>query len=1033
MKTFYLGSPCIKGEKQRNHRGQKRFLTLLLMCMMSVFGWADIFTYDLSTLSQADVKKNVDANSGNLVIGNVGVKISFLKGFEVQSNPYIKTKNEIIVEANAGVTITSIKFTLVEVNKDKGLKDSKVEGKVCIFDSNITSPFNISVIKDAVQIVKIEITYSTKTYAPSFTTQPLSTTAKVGKDFTLTAVANGNPTPTYQWYENDTEIPGAINSSYTTSKSSTGTYTYYCIATNNTGGVDNNVVKSETATVTVNKNDITLSSSDINMSIGDAAKPIEVTAKDGEEVINGLAYTYESDNQNVATIDESGNVTPVAVGEATITVSFTGNETYNGATTTLRVVVTAAPVVAEPIFILKEVTENAEGEKEVDVDIDALKDKAYEGERLRLYFKLPEGLADAANCVVRYTMVNDENNSGTSTPTTEYKGGYILLTSTTFVTAVVYNKKAGKEVGERITKTIRFNFTLINDLKEGVQLNGGDQRIIATEDGSRKYVIATYGSKGEANVWEKTSVDGTMGSSEISGFKYVARGQQDAKGESKKQFDGSTQYVPYTEVANGYYTEASTDNGTFKIPVSGAYIKFEPKMGGTINVILRQNGIIANADNPNHAVMRTRPIYVCDEEGRVVENVRAFINANSDMNVEIFKFGATDNSFTEDTGENPQTVEQSERNFKLYRNLVYRAGHMDCTLSDDGLTLTDATGNIVSDDDTKAYWRGDAKTEVDHNILYKDGNGWITLSKAYVRYSFDVKPGKTYFIMGHVTKVGACGYSFKRLIKNDTQWAEIVNNRNITINEDGTIDKSVDSKDGLPAPIEPHETGISGCNVTLSRTFDKGVWTSLVLPFSVSPSTLEDAFGQGTQVLHFGKVDGSKLNLVKHFHQMIVAGTPVLIKPAGTYSTSDKIVDPTFENITYTGYVPIKEMTGGNWKITGSYIPKDMPANSYYIGYKADGTGNNIYLSTKGRKMNGTRAWFEYIGEDTFSKLTGLSINGVEDGTPTDIGSILTDAENANVMNGNVYNLSGQIVSRNGIDGLAKGIYVTNGKKIIVK
>ena len=156
-------------------------------------------------------------------------------------------------------------------------------------------------------------------------------------------------------------------------------------------------------------------------------------------------------------------------------------------------------------------------------------------------------------------------------------------------------------------------------------------------------------------------------------------------------------------------------------------------------------------------------------------------------------------------------------------------------------------------------------------------------------------------------------------------------------------------------------------------------------------------------------------------------GTPVLIKPVS------KKENPKFENITYTGYVPIKEMTGGNWKITGSYIPKDMPANSYYIGYKADGTGNNIYLSTKVRRMNGTRAWFEYIGEGTFSKLTGLSINGVEDGTTTDIGSILTDAENANVMNGNVYNLNGQIVSRNGIEGLAKGIYVTNGKKIIVK
>ena len=1019
MKTFYLGSPCIKGEKQRNHRGQKRFLTLLLMCLMTVVGWAQSVTFDFVV---NDKKDRFDTKTID------GITVLFSEsqgdnGYHVLETGTLKITSEN--KSITGVEIFIGRSSYSSIGSFNSSTKQLTAGKVILEATNFTSNDITVTANGKVQITKI-IVYSNTTPIP-VTECKISlseTNVGVNKDFTLTAVANGNPTPTYQWYENDTEIPDETNSSYTTSKSSTGTYTYYCIAKNNTGEENDNVVKSETATVIVVKNDITLSSSDMNMSIGDATKPIEVTAKDGEEVINGLAYTYESDNTGVATVDESGNVTPVAVGEATITVSFAGNETYNGATTTLRVAVTAAPVVAEPIFILKEVKEDAGSEAEVDIDIDALKDKAYEGERLRLYFKLPEGLVDATNCVVRYTMVNDENNSGTSTPTTEYKGGYILLTSTTFVTAVVYNTKTKKEVGERITKTIRFNFTLINDLKEGVQLNGGDQRIIATEDGSRKYVIATYGSKGEANVWEKTSVDGTMGSSEISGFKYVARGQQDAKGESKKQFDGSTQYVPYTEVTNGYYTEASTDNGTFKIPVSGAYIKFEPKMGGTINVILRQNGIIANADNPNHAVMRTRPIYVCDEEGRVVENVRAFINANSDMNVEIFKFGATDNSFTEDTGENPQTVEQSERNFKLYRNLVYRAGHMDCTLSDDGLTLTDASGNTVSDDDTKAYWRGDAKTEVDHNILYKDGNGWITLSKAYVRYSFDVKPGKTYFIMGHVTKVGACGYSFKRLIKDDTKWAEIVNNRNITINEDGTGEELVE---GLPASIEAHKTGISGCNVTLNRTFDAGVWTSLVLPFSVSPSTLEDAFGQGTQILHFGKVDGSKLNLVKHFHQMIVAGTPVQIKPVS------KKENPKFENITYTGYVPIKEMTGGNWKITGSYIPKDMPANSYYIGYKADGTGNNIYLSTKVRRMNGTRAWFEYIGEGTFSKLTGLSINGVEDGTTTDIGSILTDAENANVMNGNVYNLNGQIVSRNGIEGLAKGIYVTNGKKIIVK
>lgn len=407
---------------------------------MTVVGWAQSVTFDFVV---NDKKDRFDTKTID------GITVLFSEsqgdnGYHVLETGTLKITSEN--KSITGVEIFIGRSSYSSIGSFNSSTKQLTAGKVILEATNFTSNDITVTANGKVQITKI-IVYSNTTPIP-VTECKISlseTNVGVNKDFTLTAVANGNPTPTYQWYENDTEIPDETNSSYTTSKSSTGTYTYYCIAKNNTGEENDNVVKSETATVIVVKNDITLSSSDMNMSIGDATKPIEVTAKDGEEVINGLAYTYESDNTGVATVDESGNVTPVAVGEATITVSFAGNETYNGATTTLRVAVTAAPVVAEPIFILKEVKEDAGSEAEVDIDIDALKDKAYEGERLRLYFKLPEGLVDATNCVVRYTMVNDENNSGTSTPTTEYKGGYILLTSTTFVTAVVYNTKTKKK------------------------------------------------------------------------------------------------------------------------------------------------------------------------------------------------------------------------------------------------------------------------------------------------------------------------------------------------------------------------------------------------------------------------------------------------------------------------------------------------------------------------------------------------------------------------------------------------------------
>lgn len=1026
MKTFYndLAQPVKDGQKRC--KGLFRLFTLLIMCLVTGGAMAQQqveFSNKVDSSNDRWSTKTLNGitvtypgaskdNGYNQLTSNQVLKITSEPGINIVSVTVTKRVDssstleagpfETVNTENNGLTSTSFSSNSVEITNTSG-KNYNISKVVVTYTSNggsTVAPTNCTVTSDVLEI-------------------------GVNQEFTLTAVADGT-TPSYKWFKNGSEILGATNATYTASEASAGVYAYYCVASNTAGEKKSNEV-----TVTVNnvKQNVTLTATALTLTEGETGKST-ITSN---PVIDNIAYTYNSDNKNVATVAADGTVTAVSEGTAVVTVKYAGNNEYNAAETAFNVTVNKKQVVTEPIFTVHE--EDANG-NEIKVEIEDLDDTPYDGEKLRLRFALPEGLADAADCVVRYVMVRDGENSGSSTPTTVYDGKYILLTSTTFVTAVIYNKKTKKEVGQRVTKTIRFNFTLLRAFgAESNNLTNGDQRNITTSDKTRTYVIATFGSKDDknnVNIWGDVKVDddAQLRGTEISGFNYVSMGQKDAMGEDGSQFDGNTLYSPFKieegQPAPEYYQKMSTENGTFKIPVSGAYIKFEPKMGGTINVILRQNGIIANFDQPKTEVMRKRHIYVCDEEGKVLTDVRAFINANSKMNEQIFTFGATDNSFqdTPETDANPQTVAQSEENFKLYRNLVYRAGHLDCTLGEDGLTLTDAGGNVISDDVTKAYWRGEAKNEVTHNILYKDGNGWITLSKAYVRYSFDVKPGKTYFIMGQITKVGVCGYSFKRLIKDDSQWGEIVDGRNITIDEKETE---------LPASLAPDATGISGCNVTLTRSFDRGVWTTLLLPFNVSPSTLQEAFGEGTEILHFGQVEGSKLNLVKHYHQMIVAGTPVLIRPAGNFADG-KITNPVFKNIGYNGYVPIKEMTGGDWKITGSYLPKEMPANSYYVGYKADGTGNNVYLSTKGRKMNGTRAWFEYTGSDpAAAKITGLSVSGIEDGEATGIGSVIPEMDNVFATNSKVYNLNGQMISNKGMEGLAKGIYIMGGKKIIVK
>lgn len=942
----------------------------------------------------------------------------------------IKIRESVITITSATKNITKVEI----ITENDTYAFEKLGDKAESFNCTAWGCYEVVILREGTYASKNNVTIkSIKVYyedgtptAPTFTTQPeTTTTLALGQELTLTAEASGTPAPTYQWYKNTTKsaegsevIEGATEKTYTATQEATGTTYYYCVATNSQGSATSNF-----AEVIVEKRELKLIGQNHTFAISEGTKNLGIVASYGGEVVENIPLNYVSDNTSVAEIDANGSVTPKSVGTANITVTFAGDDTYKPAK--LTVVVTVTQGAAKPII---KVTSDGEGKNTVE---NYTEDNPYDKDKLYVWLEKPADFADS-KYEIHYSIDNsklDKTWNGTSE----------LRTQTTYIYAQIYNKETKQPEGEVLETPIRFNFTLLAAFgskdKDRI-IDPGFQSMLTTADDIKKpYIIATFGSKGDdqknsnGGVWLSVSKDLTMGNSEISGYQYVARGNFDAMGEGKAQFAGNSMEEPAIENGATYYMEESSDNGTFKIPVSGAYVMFEPKVGGTVNVILRQNGIIANEKDPKWAVMRMRPIYVCDETGKVHEDVKAMISTNSKMNERIFEFGNT--AFKADTGTNPQTVEQSKANLKLYQQMVYAAGHSDCTIeySSNGMSasLKDASGSDVSDNELNTYWKGNAKTEVTKNILHKYGKGWITLSKAYVRYSFDVEPGKTYFIMGHVTKIGACGYSFKRRVRDDNVWTEVMNKaeRNISINENGT---------NLPAAVDKDtNTGITGVNVTLNRTFHKGVWTTLVLPFSVSPYTLAETFGEGTEVLHFGEVDGSTLNLVKHHHQMIVAGTPVLIRPKGEFSATDVINNVTFKNVSYNPGTPIKEMTGGGWKITGSYVQANMPANSYYVGYKADGTGNNVYLSTKVKTMNGTRAWFERYDTSAPAKLTSFSIDGVEDNTTTDIDSILTETEDRNANNATVYNLNGQVVSNNGTDGLANGIYIMNGKKIIIK
>lgn len=83
---------------------------------------------------------------------------------------------------------------------------------------------------------------------PTITINPVSQTVCSGSPVTFIIGASGNPTPTYQWRKNTTNIPGATGISYTIASTSPGDVgSYDCVATNSCGSAT-----STAATLTVN-------------------------------------------------------------------------------------------------------------------------------------------------------------------------------------------------------------------------------------------------------------------------------------------------------------------------------------------------------------------------------------------------------------------------------------------------------------------------------------------------------------------------------------------------------------------------------------------------------------------------------------------------------------------------------------------------------------------------------------------------------------------------------------------------------------
>ncbi|WP_443876648.1 hypothetical protein [Leyella stercorea] len=218
--------------------------------------------------------------------------------------------------------------------------------------------------------------------------------------------------------------------------------------------------------------------------------------------------------------------------------------------------------------------------------------------------------------------------------------------------------------------------------------------------------------------------------------------------------------------------------------------------------------------------------------------------------------------------------------------------------------------------------------------------------------------------------------------------------------------------------IETYENA----NVTLQRTLEASHWNTFCVPFALDKDQVTQYFGEGTQLRTY---EGRCENNIVYFATVdnIEAGKPYIMKPGNAVVTN-----PTFEGVSM---VATDLDTNGNPQAVGATSTVQMKGIYNHVTLVQDktniyiGAGNKFYYPADAEacQMNGLRAYF-IVPEGTDIKKLRANL----DGATTSLGEIFGTEES----NTPVYNLQGQCVG-NSLSTLKSGIYVQNGKKVVVK
>lgn len=507
--------------------------------------------------------------------------------------------------------------------------------------------------------------------------------------------------------------------------------------------------------------------------------------------------------------------------------------------------------------------------------------------------------------------------------------------------------------------------------------------------------------------WDTTSAKAKW---KLTGFDYYVTCNNN---KNARQENGSNAMPETTTIGSADFKTYTTEvkDPMFNVPCSGSFLVFNPKTNGKVTAHIFQNGAFdAKTEKDGTKTYQYRPqrrVFIMDEAGNFVTSTAHIESTNGKPTGGVYNL--TKYGWDLNGGKAPTEAEIASHFDGLESFVMTKDGFKNnvypSALSDDIMPNNKAIKNHPNE---------------------KSAHGWCVLADSPVTYTFNVKAGKTYYLYNFGSKIGFYGFSFD---EGDTK-PEV---DNVDYNADDATANNVIEK-----TAEGHVA-----QVKIARKMVANRWTTCVLPFSLNRQQVDAIFGpaysatakEGTQILYFDHVEGSKAYFVRHAYNTIVAGKPFLIKPTKEVTSINTADVKAYPYVTIENTEPAKWCESNGYVWTSSYNTMSIVKNDYFIGASdgkfkaysaASGTVKGFRGFLKANLPAGAKPGMLSISTSSITDGNDGETTGIEDLIITTDGELMP-------ANSRVYNINGQLVSEDAssFQSLPSGIYIINGKKYI--